>query len=229
MNVHDMALNLTEAVLRSHFPAETDKSPARETRPYTITISREVGALGTTTANEIGNRLQWPVYDHEIIDKIAEELGKPSTHVRGVDERYFNWLEECMAGLLTEYHVSPAAYLKNLIGTVRALGVKGKCVIVGRGANFILPPETTLRVRLIADLKDRISVIGRLRGISDKEAARWITATEAERVRFVRCNFGMDPAAPLHYDLVLNTSRVTPAECAETIVHLLPLRHSSRR
>jgi cytidylate kinase len=180
-----------------------------------------VGALGTTTATEVGKRLEWPVYDQEIINKIAEEMGKPSPKVRGVDERYFNWLEECMAGLLTDYHVSPAAYLKYLIGTVRALGVKGRCVIVGRGANFILPPETTLRVRLIGDLKDRIQVIGRRRGVSNREAARWIETTEAERVRFVQCNFGKNPADPQYYDLVLNTSRLSAAECADTIIHTL--------
>jgi cytidylate kinase len=94
-------------------------------------------------------------------------------------------------------------------------------VIVGRGANFILPPETTLRVRLVGDLKDRIKVIDRRRGVSDREAARWIDTTEGERVRFLRCNFGKDPDEPHNYDMVLNTSRLSAAECADTIIHTL--------
>jgi cytidylate kinase len=231
MNVRDVALSLAEALLRSELPPETAENgsptarrrPVKEKPPFTIAISREVGALGTTTAKEIGKRLGWPVYDQEIINKIAEEMGKPTTHVRGVDERYFNWLEECLGGLVAEYHVSPSAYLKHLIGTVRGLGVKGRCVIVGRGASFILPPETTLRVRLVAELADRIKVIGRLRGVSDREAERWIELTDAARVQFVKRNFGKDPADPLHFDLVLNTSRLTPAECAEAIVRVLHL------
>lgn len=229
MNVREMTLGLAEALLRSQFlPGAGEVSltaagqrPDRKVPLFTIAISREAGALGTTVANEIGKRLGWPVYDQEIIDKIAEEMGKPSTHVRGVDERHFNWLEECLAGLLSEYHVNPTSYLKHLIGTVRALGVKGRCAIVGRGAAFILPPETTLRVRLIAELKDRIKAIGRQRGISDAEAARWIENTEKDRIRFVQASFGKDSTDPRHYDLVLNTSRLSAAECAETIISAL--------
>lgn len=229
MNIHEMALTLAEALLRSQLPPERDdlfppavgRRPAPEVPPLTITISREVGALGTTIATAIGKQLGWPVYDQEIINKIAEEMGKPTTHVRGVDEKYFSWVEESLAGLLTEYHVNPASYLKHLLATVRGLGVKGRCVIVGRGANFILPPERTLRVRLIGELKDRIQVIGRLKGISDREAGRWIETTERERVRFVQSNFGKDPTDPHHYDLVLNVSRLSVTECAETIIDTL--------
>jgi cytidylate kinase len=223
MNVRDVSLSLAEALLRSHTVtgAGEHEGPAGERPAFTVTISREVGALGTTVGTEVATRLGWPLYDHEIINKIAEEMGKPTTHVRGVDERQFSWLEECLAGLMSEYRVNPSEYLKHLIGTVRGLGARGRCVIVGRGANFILPPETTLRVRLVADLKDRINVIGRLRGISDRDARRWIEEVEKERTRFVQSNFGKDVADPRHYDLVLNTSRLSPEECAETIIHTL--------
>jgi cytidylate kinase len=228
MNTHDTALTLAETLLRSEFPGETGSHPpgsppAVEKPPFTITISREFGALGTTTADAIGELLAWPVYDREIIDKIAEAMGKPATQVRGVDERPFNWLEEVLANLVRDFPVSPTAYMKSLVGTVRGLGAKGRCVIVGRGAGFILPPETTLRVRLIGEFEDRVRFIGRSAGISDREAARRVEQTDAERARFVRGNFGKDPADPRHYDLVLNTSRLSVEECADTVVHTLRL------
>jgi cytidylate kinase len=223
MNIRDVTLSLTEALLRSHTVtgAGENEGPAAKRPPFTVTISREVGALGNTVGAEVATRLGWALHDHEIINKIAEEMGKPTTHIRGVDERQFSWLEECLAGLMSEYRVNPSEYLKQLIGTIRGLGARGQCVIVGRGANFILPPETTLRVRLVADLKDRINVIGRLRGISDRDARRWIEEVEKERTRFVQSNFGKDVADPCHYDLVLNTSRLSAEECADTIIHTL--------
>lgn len=232
MNVRDMTLSLTEALLRSHLPLEagpdtssrsSEKHRAKEKPPFTVTISREAGALGATVAAEVGKRLGWPTYDQEIINKVAEEMGKSSTHVRRVDERHFNWLEECLTGLPAHSSVSPSAYLKCLVGTIRGLGIKGGCVIVGRGANFILPPETTLRFRLISELKDRIKVIAARRGVSEGEAAHWIERTDEERARFVQANFGKDSADPRHYDLVLNTSRLSAEECAETIIHTLHL------
>jgi cytidylate kinase len=232
MNVRDMTLTLTEALLRSHTATGSgeagEKGAAGKKPPFTITISREVGALGHTVAEEVAKRLKWPLHDQEIINKIAEEMGKPSTHVRGVDERYFSWLEECMAGVMSDYHVNPTAYLKHLIGTVRGLGAQGRCVIVGRGANFILPPETTLRVRLVGDLKDRIKVMGWRRGISDREAERLIEKLEQERTRFIRGHFDRDNTDPRHYDLVLNTSRLSVEESTDIIIHTLEMLEHRR-
>ena len=46
----------------------------------------------------------------------------------------------------------PAAsgYVHRLIQTLLSLAAKGECVILGRGAAQALPPQTTLRVRLVA-------------------------------------------------------------------------------
>jgi cytidylate kinase len=221
MNVRDVSLSLAEALLRSDSAPRAGQGELRS--PLTVTISREVGALGTTVATEVGKQLGWPVYDQEIINKIADEMGKSLSQVRGLDERHVSWLEEALAGLSTDTPVSPTSYLKHLIATFHGLAVKGRCIIVGRGANYILPPRTTLSVRLVGDLQDRIKAVGQRRGISDREATRWMEQTENHRVGFIRDSFGKDSADPHHYDLVLNTSRLSVAECAESIVHALHL------
>src|SRR5262245_39962979 len=120
MNIRDVTLSLAEALLRSHTVPGTDENIGtaasgsgvpKESPAFTVTISREVGALGNSVGTEVATRLGWTVYDHEIINKIAEEMGKPTTHVRGVDERQFSWLEVWVAGLLSEYRVNPSEYL----------------------------------------------------------------------------------------------------------------------
>jgi len=223
MNARDISLSLTEALIRSQRPTgeEATRHLFSSKAPLSITISREAGAKGHPVAVETGKLLNWPVYDQEIINKIAEEMGQPTTHVRGVDEKYFTWLEEVMANLLTDYHVNSLAYLKNLIATVRGLGTVGHCVIVGRASSFILMPKTTLSVRLIGELPDRIRAIGRRLALSDKDAAQWIEKTEHERTQFVKRNFGKDPSDPHLYNLVLNTSVMPAEECAEVIVAAL--------
>jgi len=219
MNARELSLSLTEALIRSQKPSseESEQPSAGGNPPLTITISREVGAGGQEVAAAAGKRVNWPVYDQEIINKIAEEMGKPSSHVRGVDEKYFTWLEEVMANLLSDYHVNSTVYLKNLVATIRGLGAVGKCVIVGRAGSFILPPESTLRVRLMGEMRDRVLAIGRRLGISNKDATNWIEKTERERIQFVRQNFGKEASDPHHYDLVLNTSVLDPEDCAEVI------------
>ena len=86
------------------------KKPESGPPAFTITISREVGALGNTVAQEIGRRLGWPVYDQEILDKMAEQMGKPREYLHALDERHVHWLEECLTNLLTQYQpVTPYA------------------------------------------------------------------------------------------------------------------------
>jgi len=108
-----------------------------------------------------------------------------------------------------------------LIAIVQGLAQQGNCVIVGRGANFVLPHETTLNVRLVADQKDRIAKIQHIQKLSAKEAARWVENTNRERHDFVKRHFGKEVDDPHLYGLVLNTSRFSVEECADIIVATL--------
>jgi cytidylate kinase len=223
LSYHDLSLSLVQALLRSHAeePGKGAGVQPEPPPPFSITISREAGALGNSVAMAVGKRLNWPVYDKEILDKIGEEMRRPPRHLEAVDERPGNWLEECLSGLLSEYHVGTDAYIKYLIGTVRGLGAVGRCVIVGRGANYILPAATTLRVRLIASMEDRIrAMTSRLR-LSETEAAAWIHKTERQRLEFVKRYFRRDVTDPHDYDLVLNMSRVSIEDGADVIIQML--------
>jgi transposase-like protein len=221
----DLSLSLTEALFRAQSAERAAPADLTEA-PFTITISREVGALGASTAAEVGRRLGWPVFDRDVIDKVAERLGRPAHRVEAVDERPGSWFEDCVFGLLDGRRISSDAYLRHLIEVVRGLGVAGKCVIVGRGANFILAPETTLSVRLVAQPKDRIENVARKYGITAAQAEEWMRTTDRERVNFVERSFDRDPADPLHYDLVLNVSRLSVDEAADVIIQTLRRRES---
>src|SRR5579883_2573897 len=177
MNDHDVSLRVAGALFDAFARAKPARPPETARPPFSIAISREAGAQGKTVATEIGRRLGWPVYDREILDKVAEEMRKPTFRVEGIDERPVNWLEDCLRAFAMAEHVNPTAYHKHLVGVVRGLGLIGRCVIVGRGATCILPPETTLRVRLAAELPDRVKVIARLHNLLPAEAARLVAKT----------------------------------------------------
>lgn len=223
MNIRNISLSLTDSLLRSDLEKLHDREKPPEKPAYTITISREVGALGLKTATAIGKRLGWPVYDQELINKITEELGRELPHVerKRLDERHVGWLEEFLTNLSGGQLVTPTAYLKKLIAVVRGLGNMGKCVIVGRGANFVLPAASTVRVRLVANLADRIPRIADIMAMSEADAAEHIAKTDKGRFLFVKNNFAKDPADPHEYDLVINTSCVGIEEAAEIIVDTL--------
>ncbi len=191
------------------------------TSPYTITLAREAGTPGTSIAHEVGTRLGWPVYDHELLERIAQEMGLRVKLLEHIDERRQSWLRECLESFATVPSVSESAYVRHLIETVLALGTHGGCVIVGRGATYMLPAETTLRVRLVAPVEDRIKAMSQTLGLSRQQAAQKVQETDAERVAFVKQHFRKDPADPQHYDVLLNAARWSVAECAELIVEAL--------
>ena len=114
--------------------------------------------------------------------------------------------------------------LLKIIGTI---GKHGKAVIVGRGANFILPPEDRFRVRIIAPMNMRVEKMTNDLGVSTEEAKRHILKVEADRRAFIRKYFYADIANPINYELVINTGAMTVETTAETVINAYKSRQIS--
>src|SRR5262249_8181983 len=154
---------------------ETHQAPGLTTAVhFTIAIAREAGAPGTSVAREVGRRLGWLVYDHELLERIAHEMGLRVSLLASIAEGRVSWLEEAGEQFAAVPIIGENSYVRHLIETILSLGTHGQCIIVGRGAPHILPPETTLRVRLIGLREDRIAATSQRLGISAEEAARWV-------------------------------------------------------
>jgi cytidylate kinase len=187
-----------------------------------VAIARETATGATAVAEEVGRRLGWTVYDRDLVERIAREMGLRASLLESVDERHQNWLTESVRSFLTALgevpSVSESAYVRHLVETVLALGAHGECVIVGRGSSRVLPPESTLRVRLVAPFEYRVALAARKRGLDTRAAAERVQELDRERERFLREHFRADPEDPRGYDLVLNTSRFPVCECADLIL-----------
>lgn len=189
--------------------------------PLTVAISREAGTNARAVAGAIAARLDWPLFDRELLQHLADALGTRPELLERLDEHKAHWFAEFLGTLSNKPGVSQSAYVRELGDLMRALAAKGRCIIVGRGAAQILHPATTLRVRLVAPLYDRVRAIQERRGLTPEKALEWISETDRERSSFVIDHFHKDPNDPGEYDLVLNTSRFTPEQCATFIVGLL--------
>jgi cytidylate kinase len=223
------AQRLAEALARTGTYRQHAEEYAGAGTRFTIALSRETGSRATSVAGEVGARLNWPVYDQELLRRIAQEMHLREYLLASVDERRRHWLQECIAAFPQAAAVSEAGYVRHLVETVTSLGSHGACVVVGRGAAHFLPPAHTLRVRLVAALEDRITYLSRMLNRSREETARHIETTDRERALFIREHFHKDVADARNYDLVLNTSRFSVAECADLIVESLRRLESHAR
>ncbi|MCI0738425.1 MAG: cytidylate kinase-like family protein [Gemmataceae bacterium] len=199
----------------------------RAARALSIAVSRETGALGTSVARAVGKRLGWQVYDQELLQKLADDKNWRVEQLESMDEREVGWLNEMVHSWASDSFVSQTAFVRALAETILTLGQRGHCVIVGRGAAQLLAPSSTLRVRLVAAMEDRIRVIRQEKRLSADEAARYIETTDRERIRYLRDHFQMDPTDPLGYDLILNSSRFPVEECVDIV--LAALRNLEKR
>jgi cytidylate kinase len=206
-------------------PGEPVRRPveagARVTRPFSIAFSREVGTGGINVAREVGRRLHWPVYGNELMEDLARELKVDVSYVEDYDERRGSWLVDTIRSFASTASVSEVAYFRRLVRMLQALGESGECIIVGRGATFVLPPETTLRVRIVAARPDRIAFMAEDRGLSTAEAARFVDTHDQDRIRFIKDHYHKDPTDPLSFDLIINRSRFSLEETSDLVIEAL--------
>jgi cytidylate kinase len=227
MNANLFSGRSVEALSKAHLHWQTHGSegktgPSASSRhPFTVAITREAGAGGADIAREVAARLGWPVYDSELLQRIAEDMGLHSRLLESVDEKRSSWLQECVEAFTSAPGVHESAYVRRLVKTMLSLSAHGACVIVGRGAAQILPAATTLRVRLVGPKEARIAAMKQKLGVSEEEAHRRVETIDRDRLNFVKDHFHKDATDPRQYDLILNSSRFSTAECADVILEAL--------
>jgi cytidylate kinase len=183
-----------------------------------ITISREAGACGGEIANEVGRKLGWEVLDKNLLDQVAEQFRLSRPMLELVDETVANWVYNTFGNWLDRNIVSHEKYVSHLACVVLTAAERGNVVFVGRGAQFLLPRDQGLAVRIIAPEPFRVDQIMRRHGLGRQEARRFVREAEGGRREFVRRFFHHDIDDPHLYDLVINVARIGSTAAAEHIV-----------
>lgn len=184
--------------------------------PYVL-ISREKGAGGHEVANLIAQRLGWQVFDRQIVDAIAKRTQMRQQLIESLDERTRGGLEEFLRHVLTR-EIGTTDYLIHLRQVLLTLGQQGDIVIVGRGAEYILPHQFALRTRMVAPFDVRVERIAKAEGLVPDAAHAVVGKVDQERMDFIRSHFQQDARDPLNYDLVVNTGALSVEGTAEIVM-----------
>ncbi|MCF8062860.1 MAG: cytidylate kinase-like family protein [Deltaproteobacteria bacterium] len=196
----------------------------------TITVSVEAGSGGTLIAREVAERLDFDHFDKAIVEIIADSAEISEDVVRAMERQRRSGIEDFIASCIEREYIYPGTYLKHLVHIVTAIGLHGHAVIVGRGANFILPSEERFAVRIIAREELRIQNISERFGISREDARARVLNRDSKRTAFVKKSFRRDIADPIHYDVVVNSEGMKVEETAAGIAgHVLALREAMMR
>lgn len=194
--------------LRREQERNSDAKPYDHERS-TITISREFGSGGHTIASMLIERLgpEWQTWDKEIVDEVARSAKVRSALVEGFDEHTLSTAEQTIRYLANYWGLSPDKYHKHLVEALVRIGHRGKSIIVGRGANFVLP--RAVKIRLCASETFRARMIAQRDGIPEREALRRVHEVDRERAMFAKSVYNKAIDNPAEYDMVLRTDHLS--------------------
>ena len=188
-----------------------------------VTVSREPGRGGRILAGKLADKLGLDIFHQEVINEIAKSADVSGKLLETLDERGLSILEDWISSLVYDRHLWPDEYLQHLMKVIGTIGKHGRAVVVGRGANFVLPLEKRFSVRIVAPQSWRIQNVSKEFDISVEEAKRRVMRTESDRRAFIRKYFNADIADPTNYDLVINTATLNVDDAVNVISSALGL------
>jgi cytidylate kinase len=189
-----------------------------EPRLPTITLSMEPGSGGSIVAQKIADRLDFDLFNREIVEAIAKSSEIRETVIASLEKDRLSGMEDFIASLVKDYYIHPDLYLEHLLKVINTIAKHGRAVIVGRGANFILPAHEIFAVRVIAPLEIRIRNVALNYKVAEEEAKRRVIRRESRRKAFVRHSFNADISDPLHYDMIINTAKMNIDAAVEAVI-----------
>ncbi|MEJ2642143.1 MAG: cytidylate kinase-like family protein [Desulfosarcinaceae bacterium] len=173
-----------------------------------ITLSTEPGSGGRIVARQVAERLNIDLFDRDIVKEVAESVHLSDQVIQSIEKERLSGIQDFISVLVDDKYLYPGIYLNHLTKVVSVIAKHGHAIIVGRGANFILPPEERIAVRIVAPLIKRMENVAREYGVSEEEARQRILNREKRRASFIRQSYKADVSDFSHYDLIVNTANM---------------------
>ncbi len=229
MGPSDVHPDLTGESPRHGYQGDRASPPPRPPIPggLTIAISREAGARGGTIGRRVGRKLGWQVYDQELLEHLIQDSNVQQGLVESLTDQAAGWVQQQLRDLIEAGQLDPNPPVVSLARLGLTLGAQGQVVLIGRGAGFLLPRASTLHVRLVAPLEDRVAYMSQCLRLTLEEAGQRVRLRDARRVEYLATHLHRQPGDLYGYDLVLNTSSLGEDLCAELVIHAARAREAA--
>lgn len=175
-----------------------------------ITISRGSYTKGKEIAEEVAHKLGYQCLSRDILLEASEHFDIPEIHLvralhdaPSVLERFNHGRERFVAFIEN-------AFLEHVLDD--------NVVYHGLAGHFFLKGvDHGLKVRIIADLEERVQLEMERTGVDEARARQMLKKDDYERRRWALALYGIDTRDPILYDLVLNVGGMA-LECAVEII-----------
>ena len=194
-----------------------------------ITISRQFGAGGKTLTDQLAARLGYGVANEEIIDKLAQSTKLSTDSIRSFEgEEDGEFQVTPSTGFIrrifdpSKNFMDEQQYVKLLNRLIPQIADKGNIIILGRGAQFILQDrKDVVHILLLAAEVDRVKFMQAHYDLTPDEAHQAVIKQGKRRLKLMKLFNSADYDQPVHYDLVLNMSKLNIDRAVELICTLV--------
>lgn len=186
-----------------------------------ITISREYGSGGHEIAEKIAKDLGIAIYDRQMLDHIADEIGVSTESLQQYDEKARNpFISRKVRGYSNAREDNLVEMQFDFIKNKAREGES--FVVVGRCAETVLKDyDGLVRVFITGDEKCKIERVVNKYALSERDAKIKIERHNRNRKAYHNTYSDFKWGDSRHYDICINSSRFGVDKTAEIIEHYI--------
>jgi len=192
-----------------------------------IIISKGSYSHGGAVAERVSRKLNYGCFSRDILIDVSKKFNISELRLLRAVEDAPSFLEKYTFGRQKYIAYIRAAILENL--------AKDNMVYHGFAGHFFIGDVShVLKVRIIADMEQRLMYMMKREGVSREEAVRLVKKVDEERKKWGLKLYGIDPGNPSLYDLVLHINNINVNDAVATICQSARLKqfqttHESKR
>lgn len=180
-----------------------------------VTISRRMGSGARIIAQKLADDLGWSLWDKELVNSMAEHGRVSQKVVQAFDEHTVSEIELFARGLFGDEQMAGFIYARHLARAVKSIARLGNAIILGRGANLILPESLRIRIDESDDL--RIQNMMTFEDLTAEQARIKLRNSDRNRRQFLMSLFGREKVDSAIFDLSIWMDNFTNDEAVEII------------
>lgn len=193
-----------------------------------ITISRETGSGGHTIGKLLAEKVGYAFYDKEIVASAARQMGIDAKLIleNGENMSEQDYID-MKSGFIPHYRKPEVPYeeIKEAQDKViKSIADKGNCVIVGRGADYILRGRSdVIHVFIHADMECRVRRVQRHECVTGQEERirKELENKDRSRMMYYRYFTQREWGRVENYTLSLNAGELAKTQCVEIIIMMM--------
>ena len=200
-----------------------------------VTISHATGAVGDSIGRSVADRLSFRYVDEEIIEIAAKKHGLDSDVIADAERRkslFGRLLDDLASGSMLDPGGTAGILVPDvttmprredlrllIIEAIRETAERGNVVIVSHAAGIPLAGrDDVLRVLVTASFDTRVRRVAVGRKVAMAAAETLVKSSDAGRADYFRRFYKIERELPTHYDLVINTDKVSAEEATDIVI-----------